>query len=173
MKHGAELLAHIQAVGSVSKIELVRSSGYVTTSSEGKERLNSTAFYDALLQALGVSLVRDSVVAGRKPTYIAKVQSSGTLTLGKSYTSEAGASSGDAFRIAIEGRAIVLTPIEMAEAGPDADSPANPDGDSEAEEASESAAPAAEGDGDGFGGGTVVPFPSVVNAEGAGDLVAA
>lgn len=43
MKHGAELLAHIQAVGSVSKSELVRSSGYVTTSSEGKERLNSTA----------------------------------------------------------------------------------------------------------------------------------
>ena len=43
MKHGAELLVHIQADGSLRKSELVRSSGYVTTNTEGKKRLNCTA----------------------------------------------------------------------------------------------------------------------------------
>ncbi len=173
MKHGAELLAHIQSVGSVSKSELVRSSGYVITSSEGKQRLNSTAFYEALLQALGVSLVSDSALAGRKPSYITKVQSSGSVSLGKSYTSEADASSGDAFRIVIEGRTILLSPIELAETGPDEDSPADPEGGSEADLVDEPADPAFAGEGDDSAGGAIVPFPVVGSEEEARQLVAA
>jgi hypothetical protein len=47
----AVLLARTEAVCSLSKSELVRSSGCITTSTEGKKRLNSTAFYEALLEA--------------------------------------------------------------------------------------------------------------------------
>jgi hypothetical protein len=39
----------------VSKSDLVRSAGYVSTKKDGSERLNFTAFYAALLEAKGVS----------------------------------------------------------------------------------------------------------------------
>ena len=56
MLTGAELLAKVKELGDVSKSDLVRSAGYVSTKKDGSERLNFTAFYEALLEAKGVSL---------------------------------------------------------------------------------------------------------------------
>ena len=51
MLTGADLLAKVKELGDVSKSDLVRSCGYVSTKKDGTERLNFTAFYEALLEA--------------------------------------------------------------------------------------------------------------------------
>ena len=56
MLAGSELLAKVKELGDVSKSDLVRSCGYVSSNKDGSERLNFTAFYEALLEAKGVSL---------------------------------------------------------------------------------------------------------------------
>ena len=47
MLTGSELLAKVKELGDVSKSDLVRSCGYVSTKKDGSERLNFTAFYEA------------------------------------------------------------------------------------------------------------------------------
>ena len=61
MLTGSELLAKVKELGDVSKSDLVRSCGYVSTKKDGGERLNFTAFYEALLEAKGLSLGNDGV----------------------------------------------------------------------------------------------------------------
>tara|TARA_B100000965_G_scaffold151710_1_gene126118 strand:+ start:493 stop:807 length:315 start_codon:yes stop_codon:yes gene_type:complete len=46
MLTGKELLAKVNELGDVSKSDLVRECGYVSTKDNGDERLNYTAFYD-------------------------------------------------------------------------------------------------------------------------------
>jgi len=57
MLTGSDLLAKVKELGDVSKSELVRACGYVSTKKNGSERLNFTAFYEALLEAKGLILV--------------------------------------------------------------------------------------------------------------------
>ena len=61
--------------------------GYVSTKKDGGERLNFTAFYEALLEAKGVSLGVGGVggvgKGGRKLSYVATVQGNGNLLIGK------------------------------------------------------------------------------------------
>jgi hypothetical protein len=56
MLTGSELLAKVKEIGDASKSDLVRGCGYLSTKKDGSERLNFTAFYEALLEAKGVSL---------------------------------------------------------------------------------------------------------------------
>ena len=56
MLTGADLLAKVKEQGDGSKSDLVRSCGYVSTKKDGTERLNFTAFYEALLEAKGMNL---------------------------------------------------------------------------------------------------------------------
>ena len=56
MLTGSDLLAKVKELGDVSKSDLVRACGYVSTKKNGGERLNFTAFYEALLEAKGVNL---------------------------------------------------------------------------------------------------------------------
>ena len=51
MLSGSDLLAKVKELGDVSKSDLVRACGYVSTKKNGSERLNFTAFYEALLEA--------------------------------------------------------------------------------------------------------------------------
>ena len=87
MLRGSELLSRVRELGDVSKSELVRACGYVSTKKDGGERLNFTAFYEALLDAKGVSLGegggKGSSKPGRKLTYVATVQGNGNLLVGK------------------------------------------------------------------------------------------
>ena len=51
MLTGSELLAKVKELGDVSKSDLVRACGYVSDKKAGGDRLNFTAFYEALLEA--------------------------------------------------------------------------------------------------------------------------
>ena len=63
MLTGSDLLAKVKDLGDVSKSDLVRACGYVSSKKDGSERLNFTAFYEALLDAKGVELQLAKVVA--------------------------------------------------------------------------------------------------------------
>ena len=51
---GTKLLAKVRELSDVSKSDLVRSAGYVSTKKDGMERLNLTAFCGVLLEAKGM-----------------------------------------------------------------------------------------------------------------------
>ena len=57
MLTGTDLLTKVKELGDVSKSDLVRECGYVSNKKDGGERLNFTAFYEALLDAKGVNLM--------------------------------------------------------------------------------------------------------------------
>ncbi len=119
MLKGSDLLAKVKELGDASKSDLVRSCGYVSTKKDGQERLNFTAFYEALLEAKGINLgdgsARTSHKAGRKLGYTAKVQFNGNLLVGKAYTAMLGLEPGDEFQIKLGRKAIRLVPVGGAD----------------------------------------------------------
>ena len=114
MLTGAELLAKVKDLGDVSKSDVVRACGYVSDKKDGGERLNFTAFYEALLEAKGVSLGTGSSAGigkgGRKLSYVATVQGNGNLLIGKAYTAMLELEPGDNFEIKLGKKAIRLIP---------------------------------------------------------------
>jgi len=114
MLTGSELLAKVKELGDASKSELVRECGYVSTKKDGSERLNFTAFYEALLEAKGVSLGetggKGKGKAGRSLSYVAKVQFNGNLLVGKAYTAMLDLKPGDEFEIKLGKKQIRLIP---------------------------------------------------------------
>jgi hypothetical protein len=116
MLTGPELLAKVKELGDVSKSELVRECGYVSTKKDGSERINFTAFYEALLGAKGVNLGADSTgrgtgKGGRKLGYTTKIQFNGNLLVGKAYTAMLGLQPGDEFEIKLGKKQIRLVPV--------------------------------------------------------------
>ncbi|MEB3350273.1 MAG: AbrB family transcriptional regulator [Cyanobacteriota bacterium] len=109
---GAELLARIKELGDVPKSDLARACGYVSQRSDGSERLNFTAFYDALLKAKGISLGESGEPRrrGRTLSYRTKVQFNGNLMVGSAYTAMLGLKPGDEFEIHLGRRQIRLLP---------------------------------------------------------------
>ena len=115
---GSELLAKVKELGDVSKSELVRECGYVSTKKDGGERLNFTAFYEALLDAKGVSLGTDTAgrgKGGRSLSYVATVQGNGNLLVGKAYTAVLDLLPGDEFEIKLGRKQIKLIPLGSAD----------------------------------------------------------
>ena len=115
---GPELLAKVKELGDVSKSELVRECGYVSTKKDGGERLNFTAFYEALLDAKGVSLGTDTAgrgKGGRSLSYVATVQGNGNLLVGKAYTAVLDLLPGDEFEIKLGRKQIKLIPLGSAD----------------------------------------------------------
>ena len=119
MLTGSELLAKVKELGDVSKSDLVRSAGYVSTKKDGTERLNFTAFYEALLEAKGVSLGDGGSGGkgrpGRSLSYATKIQFNGNLLVGKAYTAQLGLKPGDEFEIKLGRKQIQLIPLGAAE----------------------------------------------------------
>ena len=116
MLTGPELLAKVKELGDVSKSELVRECGYVSTKKDGTERLNFTSFYEALLGAKGVNLGTDSASrgtgkGGRKLSYTTKIQFNGNLLVGKAYTAVLDLKPGDEFEIKLGKKQIRLVPV--------------------------------------------------------------
>ena len=117
MLTGSDLLAKVKELGDASKSELVRASGYVSTKKDGSERLNFTAFYEALLEAKGLSLGSDSTgrgKGGRKLSYVTTVQGNGNLLVGKAYTAMLDLQPGDEFEIKLGRKQIQLIPLGSA-----------------------------------------------------------
>jgi hypothetical protein len=120
MLTGTELLAKVKELGDVSKSDLVRSAGYVSTKKDGTERLNFTAFYEALLEAKGMHFGAGSSSGGKgKPgrslSYATKIQFNGNLMVGKAYTAQLGLEPGDEFEIKLGRKQIQLIPLGAAE----------------------------------------------------------
>jgi hypothetical protein len=112
MLTGTELLARVKELGDASKSDLVRSVGYVSTKTDGTERLNFTAFYEALLEAKGMHFGAGSNGGKGKPgrslSYATKIQFNGNLMVGKAYTAQLGLKPGDAFEIKLGPKQIQL-----------------------------------------------------------------
>ena len=120
MLTGSDLLDKVKELGSASKSDLVRECGYVSSKKDGSERLNFTAFYEALLGAKGVSLGADSPgrssgKAGRKLSFTTKVQFNGNLMVGKAYTAILDLHPGDEFEIKLGRKQIKLIPLGSTE----------------------------------------------------------
>ena len=115
MLTGPELLAKVKELGDVAKSELVKECGYVSTKKDGGDRLNFTAFYEALLEAKGVSLGTTGIggigKGGRKLSYVATVQGNGNLLIGKAYTALLELKPGDKFEIKLGRKQIRLVPV--------------------------------------------------------------
>ena len=118
MLTGTDLLAKVKALGDASKSDLVRECGYVSTKKDGSERLNFTAFYEALLEAKGMSLGTGGSAgrgkAGRSLSYGTKVQFNGNLMVGSAYTEQLGLKPGDQFEIKLGRKQIQLIPLGSA-----------------------------------------------------------
>jgi hypothetical protein len=115
MLTGSELLAKVKELGDASKSDLARGCGYVSIKKDGAERLNITAFYEALLEAKGVSLGADvggkgRGKTGRKLSHTTKVQFNGNLMVGKAYTAMLDLKPGDEFEIKLGRKQIKLIP---------------------------------------------------------------
>jgi hypothetical protein len=97
--------------------DLVRSCGYVSTKADGSERLNFTAFYEALLNAKGVDFgaAPKAGKAGRKLSFNTKVQFNGNLMVGKAYTAMLDLKPGDEFEIKLGRKQIRLVPLGAEE----------------------------------------------------------
>ena len=119
MLTGSELLAKVKEMGDGSKSDMVRECGYVSTKKDGSERLNFTAFYEALLEAKGVNLGegmgRGVGKGGRKLSYTARVQFNGNLMVGKAYTAMLDLEPGDEFEIKLGRKQIRLVPAGGAD----------------------------------------------------------
>jgi hypothetical protein len=113
MLTGTDLLAKVKELGDVSKSDLVRACGYVSTKKDGTERLNFTAFYEALLNAKGVDFgaAPRAGKAGRKLSFNTKVQFNGNLMVGKAYTAMLDLQPGDEFEIKLGRKQIRLVPL--------------------------------------------------------------
>ena len=119
MLTASELLSKVKELGDASKSEIVRACGYVSTKKDGGERLNFTAFYEALLEAKGVELGASPKMGkgGRKLSYVATVQGNGNLLIGKAYTAQLGLQPGDPFQIQLGRRQIRLHPLDAPPEG--------------------------------------------------------
>ena len=118
MLTGTDLLAKVKELGDVSKTELATQCGYVSKKKDGSDRVNFTAFYEALLGAKGVELGAGSAgigKGGRKLSYIATVQGNGNLLIGKAYPAMLGLEPGDEFEIKLGKKAIRLIPVGGSE----------------------------------------------------------
>ena len=86
----------------------------------GTERLNFTAFYEALLEAKCMNLGAGGGRGGkgrpgRQLSYAPKIQFNGNLLVGKAYTAQLGLQPGDELEIKLGRKQIQLIPLGAAE----------------------------------------------------------
>ena len=118
MLTGADLLTKMKELGDVSKTELATQCGYVSKKKDGSDRVNFTAFYEALLGAKGVELGGGGSgvgKGGRTLSYISTVQGNGNLLIGKAYTALLDLEPGAEFEIKLGKKAIRLIPVGGSE----------------------------------------------------------
>ena len=120
MLTGSELLTKVKDLGDVYKTDLATACGYVSKKKDGSDRVNFTAFYEALLNAKGIDLGGGNAgvgKGGRKLSYVATVQGNGNLLIGKAYTAMLDLQVGDEFTIKLGKKAIRLIPVGGEEEG--------------------------------------------------------
>lgn len=110
MLTGQELVKFVKGNPELNKSQLAKGAGYTRTDEEGKSVVLIQAFYDALLEAQGLS-IKKGQLRGRPAANQVSVQRNGIVVLGKRYTANFGVNPGDIFEIAMDDDAIRLVPI--------------------------------------------------------------
>ena len=115
MLTGAELLAKVKELGDVPKTDLAKGCGYIVKKKDGSEQVKFTQFYEALLEAKGLTFATGGSArigkGGRKLSYKAVVQGNGNLLIGKAYTAMLDLEPGAEFDIKLGKKAIRLVPV--------------------------------------------------------------
>ncbi|WP_017294079.1 AbrB family transcriptional regulator [Geminocystis herdmanii] len=98
---GKSLLQKVKELSAIPRRQRAKACGYYTLGKNGKERVNLTEFYDAVLAAKGVPLdpERTKDGRGREATFRVSVHRNGQIVIGSSYTQKMGLESGDEFEI--------------------------------------------------------------------------
>ena len=115
MLTGTELLDRVKELGDAPKTDLAKGCGYIVTKKDGSEQVKFTQFYEALLEAKGLTFSAGGTAGigkgGRKLSYKAVVQGNGNLLIGKAYTALLDLNSGDEFEIKLGKKQIRLVPV--------------------------------------------------------------
>ncbi|MGA1133823.1 MAG: AbrB family transcriptional regulator [Prochlorotrichaceae cyanobacterium] len=97
---GKPLLQKVKELSDMSRREVARECGYYTETRKGDTRINLAEFYEALLDARGISLDSESgQKRGREASYRISVQKNGQILIGAAYTKEMGLKPGDVFDV--------------------------------------------------------------------------
>ncbi|PSN17464.1 AbrB family transcriptional regulator [filamentous cyanobacterium CCP5] len=98
---GKPLLQKVKDLSHLSKRETAKQCGYYSIGKDGQPRVNLTGFYDALLEARGITLDPNGGKdgRGREATYRVSVHKNGQIVIGDTYTQEMGLKPGDEFEI--------------------------------------------------------------------------
>ena len=115
MLTGADLLAKVKELGDCAKTDLAKGCGYIVTKKDGSEQVKFTQFYEALLEAKGLTFSTGGSggvgKGGRKLSYKAVVQGNGNLLVGKAYTAMLDLQPGDEFTIKLsKKKGVTLVP---------------------------------------------------------------
>lgn len=99
MLKGPELLAKIKELGEADRASVLRACGYVSTKKDGTERLNFTAFYEAVIEAKGVTLAPPTSKAapkrGKALSFKVKASKTGVIPVTAGYSALIGVADGD------------------------------------------------------------------------------
>jgi AbrB-like transcriptional regulator len=115
---GKALLQKFDELANLSKRERAQECGYYTLTKENQIRVNLADFYNALLEARGISLSPEGAKdgRGREPTYRVSVHKNGQIVIGSTYTQEMGLKPGDEFEIKLGYKHIRLIQLDDANA---------------------------------------------------------
>ena len=111
---GKALLQKVKELSDIPRRQRAKECGYYTIGKNGKERVNLTAFYDAVLAAKGVPLdpERTKDGRGREATFRVTVHKNRQIVIGSSYTAKMGLKPGDEFEIKLGYKHIHLRQLE-------------------------------------------------------------
>ncbi|MGI0479636.1 AbrB family transcriptional regulator [Geminocystis sp. CENA526] len=118
---GKPLLQKVKELSDIPRRQRAKACGYYSLGKNGKERVNLTEFYDAVLAAKGVPLdpERTKDGRGREATFRVSVHRNGQIVIGSSYTQKMGLLPGDEFEIKLGYKHIHLR--QVGEEGNDFD----------------------------------------------------
>ena len=109
---GKELLDKVKSMKGASKSDIAKACGYSQLISNGDERCQFTAFYQAVAEANGFNFGRggNAAAQGRPLSYSATVLTTGAILIGPRYVENLGLNPGDRVTISTTGKKISLTP---------------------------------------------------------------
>jgi hypothetical protein len=116
---GKALLSKVKELSDMPRTETARECGYFSISKSGKERVNLSDFYDAVLAAKGIAITAKAEKdgRGREATYEIVVHKNGQMIIGAAYTKEMGLKQGDEFTIKLGYKHIYLESTSLKAEG--------------------------------------------------------
>ncbi len=110
---GEALLQKVKELEHLSKEEKAKACGYLTVTKNGQDRVNLMKFYNALMEADGLSsATKGSGRGGRSASYRVSVQKNGNLLIGSAYTQQMNLQPGDELEIRLGRKHIHLRPVD-------------------------------------------------------------